>query len=398
MSDRLLRIEALEDRSMLSCLAGASQVITLTGEQTERYSETGLPDGTAVDATDASWFALDDTLIKIRDSNDFCLHGGLVEHDFALDAPWDDSHSARSMRLYNSPNAIIEDVHFNNSGDGISIFAGSEDFTIRNTLFTDMRDDAIESDDLQGGVIEDTLIESTYVGFAARPRSDNTFDGSGNTWVIQDTLIRLRPQIGVYKGVSPGTGGFFKWDELAPQIQVHDSIFRADQLTNHQDLGFDPDGKLAGASNNIVVWLGEGAYPEPLPPGFTLTTDVSVWDNAVTQWMNRHGRGNGLPADGNGDGMVGAADYTLWANNFGATGLNVVGDYNFNGTVDASDYTVWANSFGSVPAAPSSASASATAAPAPAPASATTQQRDFALMLWYYDLAHEDDDEPELLR
>ena len=47
-------------------------------------------------------------------------------------------------------------------------------------------------------------------------------------------------------------------------------------------------------------------------------------------------------ADYNSDGVVDAADYTAWKNNFGATGeAGLTGDGNLDGVVDAADYTVW---------------------------------------------------------
>ena len=55
-----------------------------------------------------------------------------------------------------------------------------------------------------------------------------------------------------------------------------------------------PPGKLAACENNIMVWLGAGPFPEPLPttfngkPCFTVTTDKRVWDNAVAQWKATH--------------------------------------------------------------------------------------------------------------
>ncbi|MEM6854049.1 MAG: dockerin type I domain-containing protein [Planctomycetota bacterium] len=53
-----------------------------------------------------------------------------------------------------------------------------------------------------------------------------------------------------------------------------------------------------------------------------------------------------LPGDYNGDGAVNAADYTIWADNFGSM-ANLEADGNGNGVIDAADYTVWADNFGS---------------------------------------------------
>ena len=63
--------------------------------------------------------------------------------------------------------------------------------------------------------------------------------------------------------------------------------------------------------------------------------------------------------DGNLNGVVEAADYTIWANGFGGASPQFAdGDYNVDGSVNAADYTIWANNFGqSILAAQSAPSA-----------------------------------------
>ena len=58
----------------------------------------------------------------------------------------------------------------------------------------------------------------------------------------------------------------------------------------------------------------------------------------------------GIEGDYNLDGMVDAADYTLWRDSLGST-LNLAADGNQNGVVDSADYGVWASNYGqSIPA------------------------------------------------
>ncbi|MEM8494855.1 MAG: dockerin type I domain-containing protein, partial [Planctomycetota bacterium] len=52
-----------------------------------------------------------------------------------------------------------------------------------------------------------------------------------------------------------------------------------------------------------------------------------------------------LLGDYNGNGEVDAADYTVWADNFGSTSA-LAADGNGDGVVDAADYTIWADNFG----------------------------------------------------
>jgi hypothetical protein len=70
-------------------------------------------------------------------------------------------------------------------------------------------------------------------------------------------------------------------------------------------------------------------------------------------------------ADFNGDGVIDAADYTIWRDNLGLlTGATQsTGDANGDGAVDTTDYSLWRSSFGTSPAA---ASISPVAVPEPA--------------------------------
>lgn len=53
-----------------------------------------------------------------------------------------------------------------------------------------------------------------------------------------------------------------------------------------------------------------------------------------------------LVGDANGDCSVGAADYAIWAAQFGQTGASLSADFDGNGSVGAGDYALWAANFG----------------------------------------------------
>ena len=74
--------------------------------------------------------------------------------------------------------------------------------------------------------------------------------------------------------------------------------------------------------------------------GIVDAADYTVYRDSLGQ------TGSGLAADGNGDHAITPADYDLWKSQFGRT-VAVSGDYNHNGSVDAADYTVWRDSLGS---------------------------------------------------
>ena len=58
--------------------------------------------------------------------------------------------------------------------------------------------------------------------------------------------------------------------------------------------------------------------------------------------------GSSLAGDGNADGCITGADYTIWADNYGtlAPAGTGDGDYNGDGAVTGADYTVWADNYG----------------------------------------------------
>ena len=55
-----------------------------------------------------------------------------------------------------------------------------------------------------------------------------------------------------------------------------------------------------------------------------------------------------LPGDYNFNGVVDAADYTVWRNSLGKEGIGLVADGSHNDRVDAADYAVWKSHFGIV--------------------------------------------------
>ena len=72
-----------------------------------------------------------------------------------------------------------------------------------------------------------------------------------------------------------------------------------------------------------------------------------------------------VEGDGNADGSVDAADYTIWANGFGVGTRITEGDYNRDGSVGPADYTVWANHFGDTIAAAANSPGHAITVPEP---------------------------------
>ncbi len=280
-----------------SCLSQPGPLTAITGVQTWSYDKTSLQPDAMIDATGAVWYELGSNPVVIGGGPGICWSAGLIEGNYPPDLHWSTFHSTAGLKTVSAVDVTIANVHIQTYGDGIKLYQGTESFTIQGVYLHDLHDDCIEGDWLPGGVIKDSLLDGCYQAFAARPRSsDSTSDGSNKTWVIRNTLAYVRPQIGVYKGPSPGNGAFFKWDtdspSRSPKVAISDTILRIDQYPNHTESGlWVLAGKLESCSNVTIVWLGGGPYPVSVPPCVTVTTDVWVWDRAVADWKARHGMG-----------------------------------------------------------------------------------------------------------
>jgi hypothetical protein len=107
----------------------------------------------------------------------------------------------------------------------------------------------------------------------------------------------------------------------------------------NSDLGHSADASLLHATAfhmNRVDFL-------------TNTAGGFAFDNfIVANTPEGAGLRSARPGDATGDGCVSGADYTNWADNFGAgPGATVAqGDFNLDGFVSGADYTVWADHFG----------------------------------------------------
>lgn len=289
---------------LLTCFDREGPVITIGGEQSKQYHTGSFPflENVIVDARTASWIHVDDYPVVLEGGPDICFSGGTIWGEYPYSTDWETMHGTSAFTFRTTGKTTVENIRVHNYGDGITFSRGnpSYSFHVIGAYMTHIRDDCVQNDYMYSGLIEDSLFDGCYTAFSAQAHdSSGDNDGSLNVWTIRDSLIRLEPMEKVYKdsGLIPGHGPFFKWnkvDNKSPQLSLHNNIFRVDQPSNSSSgLGL-PEGKLAICSNNIVVWLGEGAYPDSLPNTFngqecfSITTDKTIWDNAVQEWMDRH--------------------------------------------------------------------------------------------------------------
>lgn len=281
-----------------SCLDDASGIVVLDGVfESEYHNRDGQPAGTAIDARTARFEAAFDTSeddpVTLMNIPELCWSGGVIDNQIPDDTDdWDVYHSSQGMYIRSAEGFTVENVTIRGVGDGIRIQEESDGFVIRGSYFEHTGDDAIENDILQNGTLIDNLFDWAYVFYSARlaSKDEGRYDGSDNTVVMDGNLVALRPQNAVYKGDRPGHGGFFKMDDagVSPRLVLRNNVFLATQAPNHTGIDLTAGGAVTEAVNNIIVWLGEGPYPEAVPPGWTLTRDITVWEDARAAWLARH--------------------------------------------------------------------------------------------------------------
>jgi hypothetical protein len=290
--------------SPFACLVQSGPLVTLSGTSATSYSPSLLAAATRIDARTAVFLASPSNRypLNLTGGPGACVEGGVVLGQYDRTATWDQMHYANNNAgvAFDDDHLSVDGLRVDNVTDGIRP-RGGDDFTIRNVRLSYMRDDCIENDHVHGGLVDDSLLDGCYVAFSARPSPaiiDSGYSGAGKVWTIDHSLVRLQPMPGP-DGPSAdglGTGGFFKWhlwedpaNSLSPKLELHDNIFMAERagVVSPDRMGIPP-GQLAGCSNNVMVWLGDGSYPATLPSCFTITTDRRVWDNAVADWERRH--------------------------------------------------------------------------------------------------------------
>jgi hypothetical protein len=328
-----------------ACLAeDGRQIIELEGDYGyDRFHYRDPADDAIFDARDARWsFQTFPTPkqnypISIRGgAANACWVGGLVEGTNPSTGGWREMYSLANGSGFNFGNGrstegfTLDGIRIYNVWDGIRPRGSADDFQIKNVWVTDGRDDCIENDHLQTGVIEDSLFEACHMGVSARPGKGRGRDdaeaedasapapqpaGAGDrVFEIRNTLISLgpHPEPNVKRSnyawfKDPGHGMFFKLGPGDLQLKLYDNVFMLEQYPNNskRTWGLPPEhyaDRLADCSGNVLVWLGEGEYPGPFhnerfPNCWTVTTDRSVWERARQDWIDRHPQVARLPGD-----------------------------------------------------------------------------------------------------
>ncbi|TWT32305.1 hypothetical protein KOR34_40670 [Posidoniimonas corsicana] len=147
----------------------------------------------------------------------------------------------------------------------------------------------------------------------------------------------------------------FTVDGYSHLVVEGDGDFSAGGIATIEILGNAMGPLTVGDAIDLITVLGTANFTGTTiqslvatAPGTVLVTDTSgpaltlIVASAI----------GALAGDFNGDGVVDAADYTVWRDNLGGDDAIFFGNSNNDGVIDAADYAIWTGNYGSVLAAP----------------------------------------------
>ena len=264
-----------------SCRPGAS--VVLRGVQRAPYDREHLAAGTGHDATTAQ-FVLPVTshiVVHLAGGAGICWSGGEALGAFPPEASWNTIHETYGMvagvtNRADAPGITVENFTSFAYGKGVSMDAGGDTgWTIRNVHVVYGRDDCIENDWYNSGLIDSSLVVT-----------------------IRNSLLRLQVMDGIFevREAAPRHEAFWKWSATrGPKLSLSNNVFFSDDSSvssNHADMYMaPPPGRLGPCANNVMIWEGSGPFPEPLPSCFTVETGargLQIWDSVVALWKARH--------------------------------------------------------------------------------------------------------------
>jgi hypothetical protein len=239
--------------------------------------------------------------------------GGEVYGPSPLSTPWKEmksTYDGAGILMRSKDYLVIDGIRTHNTMDAVRPRQNASTFRISNVYATFTRDDAVENDEMMAGQIEDCLFDGCYV-FLSQQGSQTW--STNDSLEVTNNLVRLEPMPydtnvkgnapefqSLYGVNADRHGQLFKHHGSgdAPLI-VRNNIFYVPQHSvNGTGAMAFPSFPGCKYSNNILLWTGGGKYPGTLPA--TGVTEYNllnstreeidqIWNNAVDDWITRHG-------------------------------------------------------------------------------------------------------------
>jgi hypothetical protein len=231
--------------------------------------------------------------LQIRDSPAVTLLGGLFSGQVPLTSDWESTYcNSAGVLLRNSQGATVDGIRMRQVWDAVRIAESSSGFHLRGSWISEVRDDCIENDYLNGGLVEDTLLDGCFSGLSMRPPEGEERGPEGGPFVLRDVLMRMQGY--PYKG-EVQEGPPFKADEDLAEIEVYDSILvmgNRDTISQLRlKIGWT---RIGNCSGNLLLWTAETPWPKKFarpPDCFRIVEGAeaqAILERARKNWIDCH--------------------------------------------------------------------------------------------------------------
>ncbi len=206
--------------------------------------------------------------ISIQDNDDVSWNGGIILGEVPLNSPY--------TPTYCNSTALLNRNADRNSYTGLRMGGGawdcvrfgsnSDDFVLSGSWISQCRDDCVENDGLNSGIVEDTLLEGCFSGFSFDPGNGDPNLGTGEHMQINNVILSMKAydkRTAPTDPLEPGHQHFTKAQgNIEITFSITDSVFIASEIP------FTSDSRLSTVianattcDNNIVLWTGNGDIP-----------------------------------------------------------------------------------------------------------------------------------------
>lgn len=230
--------------------------------------------------------------------------GGLFRGLVPQSSPWRATYCNSAAILFESMiGGRVDGVRIAGAWDAVRAGRGSDDLEIANSWISDVRDDAVENDYLGSLTLRDSLVDGAFQIVSIKPAKGNDVpDASKRMVTLSGVVLRIR---GYPYGDAERFGALAKSEARSPGLQIINSIVAVDGASGRTFPGYWATGwaKLAGSSNNLLLWLGDDPPPSELglpARGFIVLQGAearSAWARARQNWIDCHPRLARLPED-----------------------------------------------------------------------------------------------------
>lgn len=225
--------------------------------------------------------------------------GGTVNGEVPLDLDWAEIYiNSAAVMARDAPGIELRGWTIRQAWDGIRIAGASENFRITMAAVYGTRDDAVENDHGNSGVISNSLFDGVFSGLSMTGKQMP--DLASNVVTLDNVLMRMQayPFKGGLTHQSP-----FKIEAHSPSLRIRSTVLAI------EDVHHIGQGRLAqawektlSASNNYFLNLSDEPLPEgyPLPgKGWTVLQGPAArahWQAARAQWFAGPSSGTGRAA------------------------------------------------------------------------------------------------------